>query len=245
MLPQTKPVQHTEIETLFILNTLHTDGDCNDPFEDKFQCSTEVDTDNRTQVNDLTVTDSESRPNVLIGEADLSAEMEPSHSAGMSVDDNPVVDLLSTQLTTVDLFKRTNYTVSDLGQLQAADKDLSPLIQYIHHGILPVSQKHSRRLLLESSEYVVIDGVLLKSRTAKSKRTKNMFHFQIVLPDVMIKPIIELYHDSHMGGHSGIQDTLDRVRERTLLFQENGTKSCRLYSIMLGVSKAETNKTTY
>lgn len=132
--------------------------------------------------------------------------MEPSHSAGMSVDDNPVVDLLSTQLTTVDLFKRTNYTVSDLGQLQAADKDLSPLIQYIHHGILPVSQKHSRRLLLESSEYVVIDGVLLKSRTAKSKRTKNISHFQIVLPDVMIKSIIELYHVSPMGGHSGVRE---------------------------------------
>lgn len=149
--------------------------------------------------------------------------MEPSHSAGMSVDDNPVVDLLSTQLTTVDLFKRTNYTVSDLGQLQAADKDLSPRIQYIYHGILPVSQKHSRRLLLESSEYVVIDGVLLKSRTAKSKRTKNMSHFQIVLPDVMIKTIIELYHDSHMGGHSGIQDTLDRVREH-YFFKKMGQK---------------------
>lgn len=149
--------------------------------------------------------------------------MEPSHSAGMSVDDNPVVDLLSTQLTTVDLFKRTNYTVSDLGQLQAADKDLSPRIQYIHHGILPVSQKHGRRLLLESSEYVVIDGVLLKSRTAKSKRTKNMSHFQIVLPDVMIKTIIELYHDSHMGGHSGIQDTLDRVREH-YFFKKMGQK---------------------
>lgn len=74
-------------------------GDYNDPFEDKFQCSTEVDTDNRTQVNKLIVTDSESRPNVLTGEADLSAEMEPSHSAGMSADDNLVVDLLPTQLT--------------------------------------------------------------------------------------------------------------------------------------------------
>lgn len=183
----------------------------------KFQRSTEVDTDNRTQVNELTVTDSESCPNVLTFEADLSSEMEPSHSAGMSADDNPVVDLLSTQPTTVDLFKRTNYTVSDLGQLQAADKDLSPLIQYIHHGILPVPQKHSRRLLLESSEYVVIDGVLLKSRTAKSKRTKNMSHFQNVLPNVMIKTIIELYHDSPMGGHSGIQDTLHRVREHYFL----------------------------
>ena len=131
----------------------------------------------------------------------------------MSTNDDLMLDSLSTQLSAVDLFQRTNYTVSDLGRLQAADKALSPLIQYIQHDILPVSQKHSRRLLLESSDYIVIDGVLLKSRTAKSKRTKNMSHFQLVLPDVMIKTIIELYHDSPMGGHSGIQATLDRVRE--------------------------------
>lgn len=147
----------------------------------------------------------------------------------MSANDNPMVDLLSTQVTTVDLFKRTNLTVSYLGQLQAADKELSHLIQYIHHGILPVSQKHSRRLLLESSEYVVIDDVLLKSRIAKSKRTKNMSHFQIVLPDVMIKTIIELYYDSPMGGHSGIQDTLDRVQEHYFfkkMKQKDYNRSC-------------------
>lgn len=71
---------HRDTDFVYIKHYLHIDGDCNDTFEDKFQCSTEVDTDNRTQVNELNVTDSESRPNVLTGEADLSAEMEPSHS---------------------------------------------------------------------------------------------------------------------------------------------------------------------
>lgn len=50
-----------------------------------------------------------------------------------------------------------------------------------------------------------------------------MSHFQIVLPDVMFKTIIELYHDSLMGGHSGIQDTLDRVREH-YFFKKMGKK---------------------
>lgn len=50
-----------------------------------------------------------------------------------------------------------------------------------------------------------------------------MSHFQIVLPDVMIKTIIELYHDSPMGGHSGIQDTLDRVEEH-YFFKKTGQK---------------------
>ena len=77
--------------------------------------------------------------------------------------------------------------------------------------------------MLESSDYVVIDGVLLKSRTAKSKRTQNMSHFQLVLPEVMIKTVIQLYHDSPMGGHSGIQDNLDRVREH-YFFTKMGQK---------------------
>ena len=77
-------------------------------------------------------------------------------------------DLLSSQHHTIELFKRTKYTVEDLGRLQAADKELSPLIQYLQQGILPASQKQSRQLMLESSNYALIDCVLLKSRTPKS-----------------------------------------------------------------------------
>lgn len=47
---------HQDRDSVYIKHYLHTDGDCKDPFEDKFQCSTEDDTDNRTQVNELTVT---------------------------------------------------------------------------------------------------------------------------------------------------------------------------------------------
>ena len=39
----------------------------------------------------------------------------------------------------------------------------------------------------------------------------------------MIKTVIQLYHDSTMGGHSGIQDTQDRVREH-YFFTKMGQK---------------------
>lgn len=68
--------------------------------------------------------------------------------------------------------------MNDLSALQAADEELSPLIQYIQQGTLPTSQKQSRKLMLESSDYVLIDGVLLKSRHAKAKRTLTMTHFR-------------------------------------------------------------------
>lgn len=45
-------------------------------------------------------------------------------------------------------------SAKELSTLQAADEELSPLIQYIQHGNLPASQKQSRKLMLESSDYV-------------------------------------------------------------------------------------------
>lgn len=39
----------------------------------------------------------------------------------------------------------------------------------------------------------------------------------------MIKTIINLYHDSPLSGHSGIQDTLDRLREH-YFFKKMGQK---------------------
>ena len=47
----------------------------------------------------------------------------------------------------------------------------------------------------------------------KPLRSNNMNQNQLVVPNIMIKTVLGLYHDSPMGGHSVIQDTLDRVKE--------------------------------
>ena len=101
------------------------------------------------------------------------------------------------------------------------DHPLHGLINYLETGVLPRSQKKARRILLESSDYALIDGLLWHSRVAKSKRTKQLDHYQLVLPDTMIKTVVQLYHDSPMSGHAGVTDTLDRVREH-YFFQRMG-----------------------
>ena len=55
---------------------------------------------------------------------------------------------------------------------------------------------------------------LWHSRVAKSKCTQHLDHYQLVLPDTMIKPVIQLYHDSPMSGHAGITDILS-LRDTT------------------------------
>ena len=61
--------------------------------------------------------------------------------------------------------------------------------------------------------YNVVDDILYHRRKAKSKRTQSLASFQLVIPKVMIPQILKIAHDSPLGGHSGIQNTLDYVRE--------------------------------
>lgn len=189
--------------------SIDTDRDCdNSHKDDKFMCTTDIDS-TVTHVDNSNIcelySDDTASKDVSCSDSYNSANVLHTNSSDHSVDQD-----LPSQLKSLELFKKTQYTVNDLSALQAADEELSPLIQYIQQGTLPASQKQSRKLMLESSDYVLIDGVLLKSRHAKAKRTLTMTHFQIVLPDIMIKTIINLYHDSPLSGHSGIQDTLDR-----------------------------------
>ena len=128
---------------------------------------------------------------------------------------------LEDEVKKVKLFTKFDFSQEKTKELQRLDTQLHGLINYLETGILPKSQKKARRILLESGDYALIDGLLWHSRVAKSKRTQHLDHYQLVLPDTMIKPVIQLYHDSPMSGHAGITDTLDRVKEH-YFFQRMG-----------------------
>ena len=128
---------------------------------------------------------------------------------------------LEDEVKKVELFTKFDFSHEKTKELQRLDTQLHGLINYLETGILPKSQKKARRILLESGDYALIDGLLWHSRVAKSKRTQHLDHYQLVLPDTMIKAVIQLYHDSPMSGHAGITDTLDRVKEH-YFFQRMG-----------------------
>ena len=60
---------------------------------------------------------------------------------------------------------------------------------------------------------MLIDGLLWHSQAQKAMRTKQLDHYQLVVPDTMIKTLIQLYHNTPMSGHAGIADTIDRIKE--------------------------------
>ena len=113
----------------------------------------------------------------------------------------------------VDLFKSFYFSPDKISALQRKDCDLRYLIQYLESKELPKSQKRARKLFLQSADYCFIDGLLFHCRVSKSLRSSNISQYQLAVPETMIKTVLGLYHDSPMGGHSGIQDTLDRVKE--------------------------------
>ncbi len=125
----------------------------------------------------------------------------------------PAPDPILSQIAMMRLFQNTKFTVTEVADLQALDPVLKPIIEYLSSKTLPQSQKAARKVILESADYHMIGGILFHSRVARSKRTKELSHYQLVLPAVMIKTVLSLFHDSPLGGHGGIQDTLDRLKE--------------------------------
>ena len=145
-------------------------------------------------------------------EAGPAAPTPASTDATSSVEAD-VLDTRKRQIQNIDLFKRSDFSPSSIAALQRGDPQLMVLIQYLQDGTLPKSQKQSRKLLLEASDYVVVHDMLFHSRVPKSKRAKDLQHYQLVLPDVLHKQILEMYHDSPLAAHGGIKDTLDRIKE--------------------------------
>ncbi|CAG2254502.1 unnamed protein product [Mytilus edulis] len=96
---------------------------------------------------------------------------------------------------------------------QRNDFEYKHIIAYLEDNQLPLSQKHARRILLEAPDYILISDVLYRNRKAKSDRNKSKSAYQLAVPNKMIDMILFMVHDSPLGGHSGIQNTLDRLRD--------------------------------
>ncbi|CAC5423123.1 unnamed protein product [Mytilus coruscus] len=96
-------------------------------------------------------------------------------------------------------------------------------LQYYLFGRQPTPSvsKHARRILLDTPDYILIHGVLYQNRKAKSERNKSKSAYQLAVPHKMIDIMLFMVHDLPLGGHSGNQNTLDRLRD-SLYFPRMG-----------------------
>ena len=114
----------------------------------------------------------------------------------------------------IDIMETTDLNLKDISRLQYLDPYLKPLMDYLIHDTLPQSQKLSRKILLESSDYLLADDLLFHSRVAKSKRSQGQGHYQLVIPEALVNTVLKFYHELPISAHGGIVDTLDRIKEK-------------------------------
>ncbi|CAC5371949.1 unnamed protein product [Mytilus coruscus] len=143
-------------------------------------------------------------------DTEISTEKEDhSNFTTLNTDGDETQTNLSTETATnMVILVRTLFK-----KLQVRDPYFGPFISYFEQNKLPSSQKAARKLLLETPNYDMVDGLLFHTRTAKCKRTKLFTLYQLALPEVAIKTVLRLYHDSPLGGHGGIQHTADMLKE--------------------------------
>ena len=128
-------------------------------------------------------------------------------------DDNGSSDFRTNDEVILKALRELDMSKESISRCQNLDSDFQPFIDFLGHGVLPKSQKKARSVLLQQSDYSLINGVLFHSRVAKSKRAKSFAHYQLALPKSLIPTVLKLHHDSTLGAHGGIQDTIDKVKE--------------------------------
>lgn len=111
------------------------------------------------------------------------------------------------------IFCKLGLKGTNISALQAEDNELKHFIAYLKDDKLPDSNKKARRLLIEISDYVLVENILYHSVKQNKQRTAGINKYQLVVPGSLIDTILRIAHDSPMGGHCGVQNTLDRLKE--------------------------------
>ena len=86
----------------------------------------------------------------------------------------------------------------------------------------------------------MINRLLFFVRNSKCVRTtinnyNNVYNYKLVLREVVVKTTISIYHDSPLGGHSGIQNTIDMMQEQ--YYVRSSIKKFRIMSVHVQIVK--------
>ena len=198
-------------------NTRTTDSACSantETISDEIQHSTiqnqEKEENTELQVNDLDDSVAENSSHHT-NESSVSTQSDET-AVEHFISDNQ--QTIAKQMESLDIFKYSEFNPESLRKLQQRNPYFGSIYRYLTENEMPKSQSKARKLLPDVPDYMLFESVLFHTRIAKSKRTKLLCQYQLALPEIAVKSVISLYHDSPMGGHSGIQATFDLIKEQ-------------------------------
>ena len=93
--------------------------------------------------------------------------------------------------------------MNTIQSLQQADQFLSPMLEYLKDGKLPLDDKKARRIVLESQYYSLLDNIL---------HHESPTHTCVVIPKGLQKELIEEAHGGLFAGHFSERKVYDRLR---------------------------------
>ena len=95
---------------------------------------------------------------------------------------------------------------SDIRKEQRSDPDLLPLIEYLENSKLPPEEQASKRIVMESPKFDLIDGVLY------FEYPSSPHQWFIVVPKHLQQMLLEESHSGQVAGHFAERKVYDRLR---------------------------------
>ena len=83
----------------------------------------------------------------------------------------------------------------EMADLQRADANLQPIFHYLEKGELPADEKKARKLVLESSRFSIIDGVLYHVDNSQQNRLR------LAAPASIHEKLLKENHSEMFSGH--------------------------------------------
>ena len=85
--------------------------------------------------------------------------------------------------------------LQEITECQRKDPDLSSIIDYLEKGLLPDDEKQCKKLVLESPQYDMVDGVLHNESPVAPGS------WRVVVPKDLRQSLLEEVHSGRFAGH--------------------------------------------
>lgn len=98
-------------------------------------------------------------------------------------------------LTKTDMFSKIGLNATKIAERQMLDESLKPFIEYLRDDKFPESHRKARRLLLEVSDYVILDDIMYHFLNTKAKRKAVANKYKLVVPNSLVDTILRITLD--------------------------------------------------
>ena len=108
---------------------------------------------------------------------------------------------------------RNTHLVSDLRDLKAAylsSPHFRDIYIYLNQNKVPLNRLATRRIELNSRNYMILDGLLFKILDTDVREPTTV----LCIPTSKVHVLMEYYHSSIMGGHTGITKCFQTISKR-------------------------------